>query len=116
MHFKSISTVIQIVTKMNVRCMRVGGGRPMPRLQLSPTQLGLFCTMFVAPLLFTSSIAPCLVGADQPPKTAASGSGSAADACFCKIDSGVLEDCPCTTDAVKNFNYDLHPKVCYVIN
>jgi len=87
----------------------------MPRFQLSPTQLGLFCTMFVAPLLLTSSIAPCLVGADQPPKTAASSSESAADACFCKIDSGVLEDCPCTTDAVKSFNYDLHPKVIEVL-
>lgn len=91
-----------------------GGGR---HLQLAPSALFCLCSMFVVPLLFVSLATPALSNNSQPPPkeapkaTPIPSSEISKDSCFCAIDSGILEDCPCTTENIKSFNKLMHQKV-----
>ena len=90
---------------MWLRSMRVQGrGKS---YNISPPSLLLICSLFLLPLLLFSVIPVATAGnsnvklGDSEPENAKN-EGS----CFCRIDSGILDDCPCTISTIDQFNKD----------
>jgi ERO1-like protein alpha len=80
----------------------IGPGR---RYDLSLPALLILSFLFLIPIL------PGALAGGKERSPAGKGGGKESS-CFCKIDSGVLDDCPCTTSAIDEFNSKtVHKKV-----
>ena len=93
------------LVNMRLRSMRVQGrGRS---YNISPPSLLFLCSLFLLPLLLFSVI-PVASAGNSNVKSGDSGTGNAENdgSCFCRIDSGVLDDCPCTISTIDQFNKD----------
>ena len=85
---------------MRLQSMRVQGrGKS---YNISPPSLLLICSLFLFSVIpvATAGNSNVKLGDSEPENAKNEGS------CFCRIDSGVLDDCPCTISTIDQFNKD----------
>ena len=76
-------------------------------------------SLFILPLLLlavvpSASAANSMESDKDPTGAGKSGKITKESSCFCSIDSGILEDCPCHISTIDVFNRDtVHSKVSY---
>jgi len=107
---------------MKARSMRISGRNR--SIEIAWPSLLLFSSLFVLPLLLVSFATPTLAqqstappSGEQGKSSSTSSKSSPVDSCFCKIDTGILEDCPCNTKSIDDFNKNsIHQKVMDVLS